>query len=250
MGGLWLRTAPPIRRDRVRCSAMVVGEGLMVGFGGFAAGAACVWLRVGRIRGELHRMRFAAEHDCLTGLPNRAGIRRCFEQMRAKGRGPTLALLDLDGFKQVNDTFGHHAGDLFLVGVAARLDGGCRGVAPVGRLGGDEFLILLSEPAGQEAAAKVEVVLHRLAEPIAVGEGIDLVAKASVGIATATAECTWSSQLRRADIALYHAKNGPSGTVVFRDGMQHPTGSSPDRRHRGIQPGAVIGPGLESQLSR
>src|SRR5882762_5305782 len=107
-----------------------------IGFGGFAAGAICTWLNSRRTRDELLRMRFAAEHDCLTGLPNRAGIRRRYESDPAAL--PTMALLDLDGFKQVNDLFGHHAVDLFLVEVARRLDEACRARGFVGRLGGDE----------------------------------------------------------------------------------------------------------------
>jgi len=240
MGGSSSPTVLLIRGGHDRPAAMMFGNGVIAGLGGFAAGGACVWLHAGRVRGELLRMRFAAEHDCLTGLPNRAGIRRRYEHDLSTHGCPTLVLLDLDGFKQVNDTFGHHAGDLFLMGVAARLREACRGIGQVGRLGGDEFLILLPWSTSDEATGAVEVILRGLGEPVAVGEGTALIAKASVGIAMAVAECMWSSQLRCADIALYHAKNGPGGIVLFRDGMRHPNSASAPRSRPGAQQITVV----------
>ena len=210
------------------------GGGFCSGFGGFLVGAACVWVRGGRIRAELTRTRWAAEHDGLTGLPNRAGIRARFEADRRVGRQNSLVLLDLNGFKQVNDTLGHQAGDLLLVEVARRLAGACRTAGFPGRLGGDEFLILLPQPAPVEITATIQHLLARIAAPITVGEATEspatLRATASAGIAMATPESTWSTQLSQADIALYRAKTESGGIVLFRKGMQHPPCSAGKHR--------------------
>jgi diguanylate cyclase (GGDEF)-like protein len=213
---------------------MVLSDSVLcTGFGGFLAGAACVWLHGSRLRTELTRTRWAAEHDGLTSLPNRAGIRARYQTDRAAGRQNSLVLLDLNGFKQVNDTFGHHVGDRLLVEVAQRLAEACRPVGFPGRLGGDEFLILLPQPAPVKAAVLVQALLSRIAAPITLGRDIrscaTLTATASAGIATAAPESTWNTQLRQADIALYHAKDHPGGIVLFQEGMQHPP-SAPGRR--------------------
>jgi diguanylate cyclase (GGDEF)-like protein len=205
---------------------MLGGGAAWPSFGGFLAGAACVWLRGGRIRAELTRTRWIAEHDGLTGLPNREGIQARYDADRRAGCQVSLALLDLDGFKQVNDTLGHQAGDRFLVGVAQRLAQPGQPACVPGRLGGDEFLILLPRTEPAEIAAMAQALLARIAAPITVGHDTGapatLTATASIGIAAATPEGTWSTQLQQADIALYHAKAHPGGIVQFREGMQHP----------------------------
>lgn len=139
----------------------------------------------------------------------------------------------LNGFKQVNDTFGHHVGDQLLVEVARRLAEVCCPAGFPGRLGGDEFLILLPEPAPVKAAVLVQALLSRIAAPIAVARDASssatITTTASAGIATTTPESMGSAQLRQADIALYHAKDHPGGIVLFQKGMQHPR-SAPGRR--------------------
>jgi diguanylate cyclase (GGDEF)-like protein len=205
---------------------MMFSSLLWPGFGGFLAGAACVGVHTGRVRAQLSHLRRAADCDVLTGLPNRAGLRRRYETDRAAGRPDTMVLLDLNGFKQVNDTYGHQAGDRLLVEVARRLAEACP-IGSAGRLGGDEFLILLPQLSGVKAAACVQALLARVAEPIEVDDDSALpsvapTVSASAGIAEAKPGCSWATQLRQADIALYHAKKYLGGLVRFEDGMHHP----------------------------
>jgi diguanylate cyclase (GGDEF)-like protein len=159
----------------------------------------------------LDRIRHQALHDALTGLPNRALIHDRVEQMLARARRhrlPCAALfIDLDGFKDVNDTLGHEAGDLLLQGVAARLSTVLRDSDTVGRLGGDEFIVLVegaSLDAGPELVA--ERLLDVLREPFLVANReTPLRVTASVGIAVGD-RISPSELLRDADIALYSAK--------------------------------------------
>ena len=176
----------------------------------FLVGSMSAAQRAKPLRAELARARWDAEHDQLTGLANRTGLRRRFEQDRAAGRATTVVLLDLDGFKQVNDTWGHHAGDALLVEVADRLSAACDPAVLVGRLGGDEFLLLLPSADRGASIQAVRTMLTRLAGfmTISVGDAasVQLRATVSVGIAGPGEDDCWSSQLRRADSAMYRAK--------------------------------------------
>jgi len=131
-------------------------------------------------------MEHRALHDALTGLPNRALLFDRFEQaLRAAERGGVCAgllLLDLDRFKEVNDTFGHHYGDELLRQIGPRLSGVLRGVDTIARLGGDEFAVLLPDVRGEEAATNIaNALLGALALPFHV-EGVDMDVEASVGV--------------------------------------------------------------------
>jgi diguanylate cyclase (GGDEF)-like protein len=171
---------------------------------------------------------FMATHDSLTGLANRALILDRVEQMLVRSRRsktPVAALfIDLDNFKQVNDTLGHDAGDELLRAVAARLDGVVRATDTLGRLGGDEFVVIaedLSLAAGPEPIA--ERLLEALEQPFTLGadDGASgLTVTASVGIA-AGERSTAADLLRDADIAMYRAKwDGKNRYVVFEAVMQ------------------------------
>ncbi|HEY2429494.1 MAG TPA: EAL domain-containing protein [Acidimicrobiales bacterium] len=183
----------------------------------------------------LDQIRHQALHDTLTGLPNRALILERAERMLNRARRdhePVAALfIDLDNFKDVNDTLGHAVGDELLKAVSARLAGvlrdsdtvGRMGGDTVGRLGGDEFVVLaegISLAAGPELiAARVQDVLR---EPFRLPayEGIPLSVSASIGIATGTATSA-GDLLRDADIALYRAKAaGKSCYMLFAPEMQ------------------------------
>jgi diguanylate cyclase (GGDEF)-like protein len=174
----------------------------------------------------VEQIRFQSVHDALTGLPNRALILDRTEQMLARARRahvPVAALfIDLDGFKEVNDTLGHGFGDRLLQAVASRLALTMRASDSIGRLGGDEFVVLVegtTMDAGPELVA--ERVLTVLREPFDI-EGLPngpLTLTASIGIAAGLRPSP-TELLRDADIALYQAKAaGRDCFVVFRPQM-------------------------------
>jgi diguanylate cyclase (GGDEF)-like protein len=174
--------------------------------------------------GQLRRQ---ALYDSLTGLPNRVLALDRTTQMLARGRRtqvPVAAMyIDIDGFKHVNDTFGHAAGDEFLKIVAGRLQSVIRESDTAARLSGDEFLVLLegnSLDAGPELVA--ERVLDILREPYALNDqtGRQFSLTASIGIASGQ-RATAEEMLSDADVALYAAKGeGKNRYVVFESGMQ------------------------------
>jgi len=157
-----------------------------------------------------------ALHDALTGLPNRALIMDRLEQAAARVRrdGGVCAVLflDLDGFKQINDTLGHHTGDRLLQAVAARLSSVVREADTAGRLGGDEFVVVLDRSSTSGAAELLaERLLNLLRQPFTLDSTTDTAAvtvtvTASTGIALGDGEQAAAALLRAADIALYHAK--------------------------------------------
>ncbi len=160
-----------------------------------------------------------ALHDVLTDLPNRLLLRDRAQQgllaAHRDGHPLALLLLDLDRFKEVNDTFGHHAGDLLLQETGRRFRSVVRDADTVARLGGDEFAALL--PAADLAAAvdAAKRLLGALDEPIEI-EGRQVTVRTSIGIALAEAQGdTPEALLRRADVAMYAAKRGGRGYAVY-----------------------------------
>ena len=157
-----------------------------------------------------------AYHDALTGLPNRTQLleRAGQEVGRAGAAGGRLALLllDLDGFKRVNDAIGHHAGDALLQAVGRRLESGLRDGDLVARLGGDEFAILLAhDPDPDWAAAAAERLHAQLCEPYEI-EDREVRVGASIGIALYPADADDVPALMRgADAAMYRAKRAGGG---------------------------------------
>jgi diguanylate cyclase (GGDEF)-like protein len=172
---------------------------------------------------------FMATHDPLTGLPNRTLILDRVEQMLVRARRqqtPIAALfIDLDNFKTINDTLGHAAGDELLGSVTARLQGVVRDADALGRIGGDEFVIVaeeLSLAAGPELIA--ERLLEGFREPFELAAGLEtpmtVTVTASIGIAMGDRSSP-DELLRDADIAMYRAKwDGKNHYVVFESGMQ------------------------------
>ncbi len=172
-----------------------------------------------RLQEERDSYQYQAHHDMLTGLPNRFQFFSYFEQALASAqqRKSTIALsyIDLDGFKPVNDSYGHHVGDALLEAVAHRLQAITREDDMVARFGGDEFVLLLTDVTDQQIVAKiVERVVHTLQHPIEV-DGIRHRVTASAGIATFPKDGrTIDSLCRNADAALYIAKES-NNTFCF-----------------------------------
>ncbi|MCO8269162.1 GGDEF domain-containing protein [Actinoplanes sp. TRM 88003] len=171
------------------------------------------------------RLRHQAQSDGLTGLANRT----CFhEEVAAELSAPTGAgltsvmIIDLDGFKAVNDTLGHAAGDTLLAGVADRLRDSVRTGDLVARLGGDEFAVLLRDCGTVGAAQTADRILHELTSPIPYEDTV-VRANASIGIACAEPGDDATSLLRSADVAMYAAKHAGKGSWKCYD----PSGPQP-----------------------
>ena len=169
------------------------------------------------------RLRHDALHDTLTGLPNRAQLTNeataaLIESRSAQGSTGVVALMiiDLNGFKAVNDTLGHHVGDDLLRQVALRFaEAAPRGVT-VARLGGDEFAVLVRPTAPTSAVAMAELLLESLTAPFVLGEErIHLSGSAGIALAPEHGRLV-SDLLKRADIAMYAAKNGANSSVLYR----------------------------------
>ena len=162
---------------------------------------------------------YMAHHDALTDLANRVLFREHVERAlaQAKRSGATIAMLclDLDLFKNVNDTLGHHAGDAVLKAVADRLRRCVREGDVVARLGGDEFAVLQTAPnQPHDAGALAARLVQMLGAPYRV-DGQEVVIAASVGVALSDSDCALPDQLlKRADLALYRAK--ADGRATFR----------------------------------
>ncbi|MGY3584505.1 diguanylate cyclase (GGDEF)-like protein [Bradyrhizobium sp. USDA 4341] len=161
-----------------------------------------------------------AQHDALTDLPNRVLLKEWMEQALSGARcgGPSLAvlMLDLDRFKDVNDTLGHPAGDALLKSVASRLRRCVSDTTLVARLGGDEFAVIdyVTDPVA-EAGVLAERIRKALSEPIDLGDH-RVTTTTSIGIAIAPRDGTDSDEvLRSADLALYSAKSGGRGSFRF-----------------------------------
>jgi diguanylate cyclase (GGDEF)-like protein len=157
------------------------------------------------------RVQALAERDALTGLWNRRGLEHCVADLPPVHRaasGLALLLLDLDRFKQVNDSYGHEAGDAVLRSVAAQLEEAVRRNDIVARLGGDEFVLVLEGVKSEEMAAQVAgKLVAALCRPIALPQGGEAQIGASVGIAfSADRSELLDSLLHRADVAMYAAK--------------------------------------------
>jgi diguanylate cyclase (GGDEF)-like protein len=172
------------------------------------------------------QIRYQAVHDILSGLPNRALILDRIEQMLARARRnevPVAVLfVDLDGFKDVNDTFGHGFGDELLRSVAERLSVVMRESDSIGRLGGDEFIVVVdgaTTDLGPELVA--ERLLQTLRSPFELEHATagPVTVTASIGIASGPRPSA-TELLRDADIALYRAKAaGKDRFIVFRPEM-------------------------------
>jgi diguanylate cyclase (GGDEF)-like protein len=158
--------------------------------------------------------------DALTGLPNRRlfhdRVDRAVARARREGLMAAVMIIDLDRFKEVNDTLGHRSGDVLLQAIAGRLTGAVRESDTIARLGGDEFAVLLPEVRDAAAAASVAAVLGAaISEPILL-EGLSLDTEASIGIALFPGDGEDVAHLlQRADVAMYTAKSEHLGHAFY-----------------------------------
>jgi diguanylate cyclase (GGDEF)-like protein/PAS domain S-box-containing protein len=192
-----------------------------------------LWNEDGSLRGYVkimrdqteHRLaeeetRFLANHDMLTGLPNRVSFSSQLHLAIARSERShvpfAVLLLDLDRFKHVNDTFGHHVGDLLLKEVALRILSTLRETDFVARLGGDEFVVIQSDVSQPEAAETLaRKLVTELGRPYQM-ESNEIISGASVGLCTYPFDAKNSVELlKRADLALYRAKNAGRGKYQF-----------------------------------
>lgn len=165
-----------------------------------------------------------ASHDSLTDLANRnhalAALQRTLVAARAAGRRCAVLMLDLDQFKEINDTLGHAFGDSVLVVVAQRLRNAIREGDLLARLGGDEFIVVLDDATEETALERAWTLVQALIRPLALGEGKTQVSiQASVGVALYPDHADDADVLlRRADIAMYEAKEAHDRVAVYKPG--------------------------------
>ncbi len=174
-----------------------------------------------RVENMAERLRHEANHDALTGLTNRAGACDELETLLSKGSSDTLIttmFIDLDRFKRINDTFGHHIGDALLTAAGFRLQQSAGGDRTLARLGGDEFLLVASDLKTPEEAVELA---NRIATDLDDQFSIDgriLRISASIGISQDRINGqTVADILRSADLAAYEAKRNRTAQVVFSD---------------------------------
>ena len=200
---LWSLTGKPIRAK----------NGALEGFRGVGAD-------VTEAREAEEQIRHLARHDALTGLPNRLlfgeELGRCLARLSQSQEPFALLCLDLDHMKEVNDSWGHAGGDAMLVEVAARVKGQLRPGDICGRIGGDEFAILLAGAATREAISPLaEKIVQSLAMPFSFNGG-SLTLGGSIGIAMAPADgMEADTLLKSADMAMYRTKRSGRGAFHF-----------------------------------
>ncbi|AKJ94818.1 diguanylate cyclase [Thioalkalivibrio versutus] len=167
------------------------------------------------------RIQHQATHDSLTELPNRwllhDRLTQGIAQAERHGHPIAVMLLDLDNFKMVNDTFGHHEGDQLLKAVAARLQGALDQEATIGRFGGDEFMILLTNVEDEQAIGAIaERILDIFTSPFQTEQARRLTSTGSLGIALFPRDARDERSLvRYADMAMYEAKHSGRNTYAF-----------------------------------
>lgn len=171
------------------------------------------------IREETDALEYMAMHDSLTGLPNRALLQDRLQQAvfagQRENRQLALLMMDLDRFKEINDTLGHHVGDLVLQKVGERLPGVLRKSDTFARLGGDEFAVVLPSTDAEHARQTALKLLKVLEDPIVLDDH-SLHVGASLGIVLYPLHGEDATTLlKRADVAMYTAKNSRSGVAVY-----------------------------------
>lgn len=168
-------------------------------------------------RHELSRQLLVeARTDSLTGLANRTHLVEQLEAARANSSPYVLAALDLDRFKRINDTWGHHIGDLVLIVVSKRLRRALPAGSTIARIGGDEFVVMVPHVLDPDPDDIGRRIIHILSQPVADG-GRRIPIGGSVGLVRSTPDMDINDVLRRADFSLYEAKTNPNQKWVIAD---------------------------------
>lgn len=211
----WGRSPGDLRVVRVEARARPKGDDVLLAF-----------IDVTEARAQTDRAEHRARHDGLTGLPNRAAVLERLDgalEAASDGRGRVAVMfLDLDHFKDLNDSLGHEAGDSLLCEVGARLRAALPGQGVAARMGGDEFLVLLPGLLPDDDPAVLAGRLHRhLGQPLQL-RGREVRPSASVGVSLfPTHADNARTLLRLADLALYRAKrDGRNAVRLYEPGMQ------------------------------
>ena len=175
------------------------------------------------IHARQEQLKHQAMHDDLTGLPNRnlmkERLKYIIAQSKRKDTKPALLMMDLNGFKEVNDTLGHHVGDLLLVSVGKRLTNLLRESDTIVRLGGDEFAVLLEDISMVNAKYVSTKINNLIQQPFTVNEN-QLYISASIGIAHYPAHGkTGNMLIQHADVAMYHAKRNKLGATIYDESI-------------------------------
>ena len=227
--------------DRIGDAATFDAEDLQVCTA--LASNAAIALNNGRLAAELRSRildnEHQAMHDALTGLPNR----RLFAKRLEEATGPVAVLLfDLDGFKEVNDTLGHHTGDQLLTMVAERLVARMQSARCIARLGGDEFAIAVDVDSADEAVAIGRTLRAAIGAQFSLAD-MALTVDASVGVATAKTPSETRVLLQHADVAMYQAKNARTGVELYapeKDPSSHDRLLLPGELRHAIDAGQLV----------
>jgi diguanylate cyclase (GGDEF)-like protein len=220
---IYTRYAPvaaAIRRDTLHVD-LVLGAGLLLLYGALFP---IVLAASRRLRRQADENQHQARHDSLTGLPNRSWFyaqTAALLRTRRGGDSSAVMIMDLDRFKEVNDTLGHHSGDLLLQAAAARIRRAVRESDVVSRLGGDEFAVVLPGATREAAAEVADRVRETLEERFTVsGATVDV--EASIGIALYPEHAAdVDTLLQRADLAMYKAKETHAAHTFYSEELDH-----------------------------
>lgn len=202
-------------------TSLALGLALLFIFSASSLAGNALWRRSSRLAASQTALRHQASHDSLTGLANRASFSEQLAERLTASRAETahcVLFVDLDRFKEVNDTFGHPVGDRLITLAAARMTR-LLPQATIARIGGDEFTILLDQDSVPRAEEIAEEIVKGLKQPFEIDD-VHVVIGASVGVALERGPCDPVELTRRADIALYHAKAaGRNAYAIFGSHM-------------------------------